>query len=132
HALGHDWYDDSKATNPAAAMAALGEFARVIWICGGLTKGLDLSAMRDAVAAHVRYAYVIGHDARPFLSLLQAAGVQAEYVRTMEQAVAAAAQSPDELPVLLSPAAASQDQFRDYAERGRAFVNAVRKLERQA
>ncbi|RMH61997.1 MAG: UDP-N-acetylmuramoyl-L-alanine--D-glutamate ligase, partial [Zetaproteobacteria bacterium] len=33
HALGHDWYDDSKATNPAAAMAALGEFARVIWIC---------------------------------------------------------------------------------------------------
>jgi len=129
HAQGRDWYDDSKATNPDAAMAALGCFERVLWICGGLCKGLTLERMRETVARHVVRAYVIGRDPAPFQALLRAAGVPFECVGDLGQAVAMAAHHGECLPVVLSPAAASQDQFRDYAERGRTFVAAVRALE---
>ena len=132
HYRGRDWYDDSKATNPDAAMAALNSFDKVLWICGGLHKDVDLAPMAQAIARHVRHAYVIGEDPRPYLELVKSVGVPAIHTGTIEQAVQLAARFAHPLPVLLSPAAASQDQFRNYAERGRQFTAAVRSLEQAA
>ena len=126
---GKEWFDDSKATNPDAAEAALCTFERVLWICGGLRKGLDISSLRGAVAEHVEHAFVIGTDPEPFVELAATAGVPATVSETVQQAVDQAAQLQTELPVLLAPAAASQDQFRDYAERGEVFAASVRHLE---
>jgi UDP-N-acetylmuramoylalanine--D-glutamate ligase len=125
---GHEWYNDSKATNPDAAKAALESFDRVIWICGGMRKGLDLAALEPVVRRHAAYAIVIGEDAAPFLELLARADVPATYARHIDRAVALAADDPSPLPVLLSPAAASMDQFKNYAERGRAYADGVTRL----
>lgn len=127
-ALGRDWYDDSKATNPDAAMAALNSFKKTIWICGGLRKGLDLAPLIPAVREHVTQALVVGKETAPYVEMLKAAEVPYEVVGTIDKAVAKAARCDGNDPVLLSPAAASQDQFRDYVERGNAFVAAVEKL----
>ena len=128
---GREWYNDSKATNPDAAIAALKSFHQVIWICGGLRKGLDVSVLKEAVASHVEHVYIIGKDPGAFVKLADAAGVPSSFVKNMDQAVKQASMSQDGLPVLLSPAAASQDQFSDYAERGRVFVDAVKALEKK-
>ncbi len=124
-----EWFNDSKATNPNAARAALESFHQVIWICGGLRKGLDVSTLSETVADHVEQVFVIGADAKPFTDLAAAAGVSCSFVKTVEQAVKQAAHAVGGVPVLLSPAAASQDQFRDYIERGNAFAAAVSALE---
>jgi UDP-N-acetylmuramoylalanine--D-glutamate ligase len=129
---GREWYNDSKATNPDAARAALQSFPQVIWICGGLRKELDVSMLQETVSRHVEHAFIIGNDSKPFADLAFAAGVPATIVKTMAQAVKQAMQTQFGIPVLLSPAAASQDQFRDYSERGTAFVDAVRQLEKAA
>lgn len=123
-----EWIDDSKATNPAAAMAALGEFENVIWICGGLPKELDLMPMQKVVKARVRQAFVIGKNTKPFEALLRQSGVPATCAGSIGKAVGLAA-SEAPCPVLLSPAAASQDQFRNYVQRGQAFAKAVAGLE---
>jgi len=129
---GHDWFDDSKATNPDAARAALTTFDRVHWICGGLSKGLDLAPLGEAAKKHVEHAFVIGSDMETFSRFLAETGVPYTAAGQMRQAVTLAARMPDALPVLLSPAAASQDQFRDYAERGNAFASAIVGLGEQA
>jgi len=126
---GREWFNDSKATNPDAARAALASFHQVIWICGGLRKGIDVSVLGEAVADHVEYMFVIGADAKPFTNLATAAGVPCSFVKTIEQAVKQAAHAVEGVPVLLSPAAASQDQFRDYIERGNTFIESVDNLE---
>ncbi|MBA8828358.1 UDP-N-acetylmuramoyl-L-alanine--D-glutamate ligase [Alpinimonas psychrophila] len=129
------WIDDSKATNPHAADASLAANQSIVWIVGGLLKGVDIDAL---VAKHVnrlRGAVIIGQD-RTALSAaferhaptLPVAQVSAEENRdVMIHAVNLAAdmvQAGD--VVLLAPAAASMDQFTDYAERGRLFAQAVR------
>lgn len=129
---GREWFNDSKATNPDAARAALESFHQVVWICGGLRKELDISSLQEAVSRHVEHAFIIGNDSKPFADLAFAAGVPSTIVKTIAQAVKQAMQAQSGIPVLLSPAAASQDQFRDYAERGAAFVDAVRQLEKAA
>jgi len=129
---GKSWYDDSKATNPDAVVAALNSFDKVIWVCGGLTKGLDLMPMLSTVQERVALALVIGVDARPFAALLEASGVPYRVVTNIDEAVTQAGRSSLTHPVLLSPAAASQDQFRDYADRGRSFCDAVVMLEKAA
>jgi len=126
---GREWFNDSKATNPEAASAALASFHQVIWICGGLRKGIDVSVLGETVADHVEHMFVIGADAKPFTNLAAAAGVPCSFVKTIEQAVKQAARAVEGVPVLLSPAAASQDQFRDYIERGNTFAESVRLLE---
>ncbi|MDX8404885.1 MAG: UDP-N-acetylmuramoyl-L-alanine--D-glutamate ligase [Mariprofundus sp.] len=126
---GRTWFNDSKATNPDAARAALQSFAQVIWVCGGLRKGLDVTVLKDVVAEHVALMLVVGEDSVPFLDLASLAGVSIEVAGTIEQAVKRASMAQPGLPVLLSPAAASQDQFRNYAERGRCFADAVSALE---
>jgi len=129
---GREWFDDSKATNPDAAKAALESFHHVIWICGGLRKELDVSTLKQTVANHVGQMFIIGLDPKPYLELAEAAGVPAQFVKTMDQAVKQAAHAQAGLPVLLSPAAASQDQFRDYVERGRMFASEVKVLEQKS
>jgi len=132
HRAGKPWYDDSKATNPNAAIAALDSFEQVIWVCGGLTKGLDLMPMLPVVQKHVALAFVIGLDANPFAALLEEAGIAYRVVTHVDEAVVQAAKSNMPLPVLLSPAAASMDQFKDYTERGRCFYEAVAGLEKSS
>jgi len=130
--LGRAWYDDSKATNPDAAQAALASFDQVIWICGGLTKGLDLMPLTETVKQHVASAYMIGKQTKPYREMLRLAGVPCKVAGNMHRAVRLAAECKLSLPVLLSPAAASQDQFKDYADRGDKFAEAVAALEKAA
>ncbi len=129
YTAGRAWYDDSKATNPDAACAALGSFERVLWICGGLRKGLELAPLVRAARRHVAHGFVIGKDTTAFAQMLSEARVPYDLAGDMHRAVSMAAAYPDPLPVLLSPAAASQDQFSDYAERGRCFSDAIACLE---
>ncbi|MDQ6963908.1 MAG: UDP-N-acetylmuramoyl-L-alanine--D-glutamate ligase [Mariprofundales bacterium] len=124
----HDWFNDSKATNPAAAAAALVALDRAVWICGGVTKGVDLSPLRSVVRDHVPLMVVIGRESAPFVALADSADVAYEVADSMEQAVYLAATLGQQMPVVLSPAAASFDQFANYAARGDAFVAAVRGL----
>jgi len=125
---GRDWYDDSKATNPQAAVAALDSFNKVIWICGGLRKGLDLKPLIPAIREHVSQAFVIGKESSAYTDILKEAGVSYQVAGKVERAVSQAAKCDGSDPVLLSPAAASQDQFANYSERGKAFAKAVMAL----
>lgn len=133
-ANGVRWIDDSKATNPHAADASLASFESVVWIVGGLLKGVDISELVKKYANKLAAAVVIGKDRAAVLeALAQNAGqvpvieIQAEAGQAvMDQAVAAAAEfAKDQDVVLLAPAAASMDQFRDYADRGSSFAKAA-------
>ena len=123
-AAGVEYVNDSKATNPDATIQALTAFPGGIHlILGGSLKGSDFSALAGAVAAApVARVYLIGQAADSLAAALDAAGVEAERSGTLAAAVhaAAAAARPGET-VLLSPACASFDQFRDYEERGETF-----------
>ncbi|MGP7795938.1 UDP-N-acetylmuramoyl-L-alanine--D-glutamate ligase [Sphingomonas sp. CLY1604] len=125
---GVTFVDDSKATNPESAAPALGAFDRIHWIVGGKRKGDDLDACApyfDRIAA----AYTIGEAGALFADLLTGKVPHVEQSGDLASAVraAAAAARPGEV-VLLSPACASFDQFRDYEERGAAFRAAVEAL----
>jgi len=125
------WYDDSKGTNVGAALAALRGLGRpAVLIAGGDGKGQDFAPLAPAVAAHARAALLIGRDAPLIERALAASGVPLERCATLEAAVArAAALAREGDAVLLSPACASFDMFRDYRERGAAFAAAVAALE---
>lgn len=119
--------DDSKATNPESTAPALGAFPRVHWILGGKAKGAELDACRPYFD-HVAHAYTIGEAGPVFAGLLRDAMPVTES-GTLDQAVTdAAANARAGDTVLLSPAAASFDQFRDYEHRGAAFRAAVEAL----
>jgi UDP-N-acetylmuramoylalanine--D-glutamate ligase len=126
---GVSYYDDSKGTNVGAVVRALQGFERpVVLIAGGLSKGADLSPLADKVEGKVRKAILIG-EASGEMEKIFTGRTETERASSMEDAVRksrAAAKSGDS--VLLSPACASFDMFRDYAERGDAFQAAVRKL----
>ena len=117
------WYDDSKGTNAAATAKSLDGFAdgRVHLILGGRGKGADLAALAPLVRQKARRAYLIGEAAGEFARAL---GASAPFERseTLERAVAAAARAarPGDV-VLLSPACASFDQFRNFVHRGERF-----------
>ena len=129
------WVDDSKATNPHAAQAALGAFDSVVWVVGGLLKGVDVDALVVRNIGRLRGAIVIGVDRQPLLEAFARHAPElpvfpveeTETERVMPAVVrlsAAVAVSGD--TVLLAPAAASMDQFTDYADRGDRFASAVR------
>ena len=128
-ASGVRYIDDSKGTNVGATLAAVaGLPGPLILIAGGDGKGQDFAPLATAFAGKVRAALLIGRDARQLGASLQ--GVCAvEYCSSLEVAVERAAQlaRPGEV-VLLSPACASLDMFRDYAHRGEVFAQAVRSL----
>lgn len=119
--------NDSKATNPTSTAPALAAYPAVHWILGGLAKTDELDACAPHFG-HVKAAYTIG-EAGPMFAQLLAPHMAVTRSVTMEAAVAqaAAAAQPGEA-VLLSPACASFDQFRDYEARGDAFRAAVEAL----
>lgn len=139
------WVNDSKATNPHAAQASLSAFESVIWIAGGLPKGVSYDQLVEHHASRLRAVILIGTDNQSLLSALQRHAPAVTVVTTsgpgapdsavdprdghaamrvaVQQARALAA--PHDT-VLMAPAAASMDQFRDYADRGDAFMNSVR------
>jgi UDP-N-acetylmuramoylalanine--D-glutamate ligase len=122
---GVEWYDDSKGTNVGATVAALrGLGKKAVLILGGEGKGQDFSPLGPVVSAHASKALLIGRDA-PLIAKV----VPGESCRSLEEAVERAAQvaKPGEA-VLLSPACASFDMFRDYRHRGEAFAAAVKAL----
>ena len=130
---GVDYVDDSKATNVGAALAALaglGDARRrhIVLIAGGDGKGADFSPLAEPVGRFVKAVVLMGRDA-PALNRVLADCAPIVHVADMNAAVAAAAAAaaPGDL-VLLSPACASLDMFRNYEHRGRAFAEAVEAL----
>lgn len=132
---GVSWVNDSKATNPHAAAAALESYDSVVWIVGGLLKGADLTEVMTAHLGRLRAVIVIGVDRSTVTEMFTRHAPQlpvfevnaADTKEVMPEAVrlaAAAATAGD--TVLLAPAAASMDQFTDYADRGNRFAEAVR------
>ena len=127
------WVDDSKATNPHAAAASLNSFEKVVWIVGGLLKGVDLGDLVSKYANRLSAAIVIGKEREAILTALaqNAPGVPVTEIsdqdKVMHQVVRAAKQvaKPGDV-VLLAPAAASMDQFKDYADRGNQFAQQVK------
>ena len=125
---GVHWYDDSKGTNVGATIAALRGLGRkAVLILGGEGKGQDFSLLRPAVHNFASRVLLIGRDT-PLIEAALAA-LPTERCATLEAAVARAAQlaQPGEA-VLLSPACASFDMFRDYKHRGDVFAAAVKAL----
>jgi UDP-N-acetylmuramoylalanine--D-glutamate ligase len=127
---GVEWLDDSKGTNVGATIAALrGLSAKTVLILGGEGKGQNFAPLAPAIRDHARQVLLIGRDAASIGKAISISGVPAERVATMEMAVSRAAQiaKPGDA-VLLSPACASFDMFRDYRQRGEAFAAAVKGL----
>lgn len=124
---GVSYVDDSKATNPHAALAAIDAYESVVLIAGGLAKGLDLTPLAEAPG--VRAVVGIG-SAGP--RLVEVAGERGHLARDMKEAVGIAAglARPGDT-VLLAPGAASFDQFDSYAARGEAFAAAVGDLDEE-
>ncbi|BEV13511.1 UDP-N-acetylmuramoyl-L-alanine--D-glutamate ligase [Herbaspirillum sp. DW155] len=130
-----EYYDDSKGTNVGATVAALnglglgGRPNRIVLIAGGDGKGQDFSPLDLPVQKYARAVLLIGRDAPTVRAALADSGVELIDCATLEQAVEQAgqiAQAGD--IVLLSPACASLDMFRNYAHRAEVFVDAVREL----
>ena len=120
----------SATTNPGAALRSLASFtAPVVWIAGGRDKGLDFAPLAEAASGRVRAAVLVGEAAGKLKDAL-ADRVAVHAAASLDEAVQAAARLAREGDVvLLAPACASQDQFRDFAERGERFREAVARLE---
>ncbi|MGB9991380.1 UDP-N-acetylmuramoyl-L-alanine--D-glutamate ligase [Pseudoduganella rhizocola] len=134
---GVEFYDDSKGTNVGATVAALnglgksfgGEHQRLVLIAGGDGKGQEFDPLAEPVARYVRAVVLIGRDAPGIRAALADTGVPMEDFATLEEATkraAALAQNGD--AVLLSPACASLDMFKNYAHRAQVFIDTVREL----
>ncbi|MBL8471832.1 MAG: UDP-N-acetylmuramoyl-L-alanine--D-glutamate ligase [Rhodocyclaceae bacterium] len=129
---GVDYYDDSKGTNVGATLAAVEGMGRpLVVIAGGDGKGQDFAPLGPALAQHARRVLLIGRDAATIGGVLTAHGVAHQTATDLPQAVAlaAAAARPGDA-VLLSPACASLDMFRNYAHRAQVFIDAVHALAR--
>ncbi|WP_067782909.1 UDP-N-acetylmuramoyl-L-alanine--D-glutamate ligase [Actinomyces vulturis] len=131
------WIDDSKATNPHAAMAALRSVTpgTAVWIAGGDTKGADFTELVATVAPALRAAILIGKDHSQLNALLVPMGIPVvslpdqlpeELMTTVVREAVLLAQRGD--TVLLAPACASWDQFDNYGQRGDLFADAVRAM----
>jgi len=131
------WVDDSKATNSHAADAALASFESVVWIVGGLLKGTELGPLVHKHKKRLKGVVVIGINRQPVVEAF------ARHAPTVPVFEVTAPETKDVMPeavrlavsiagrgdvVLLAPAAASMDQFTDYADRGNRFAAAVRDL----
>jgi UDP-N-acetylmuramoylalanine--D-glutamate ligase len=132
---GVTWYNDSKGTNVGATLAAiegLGESikGKLVLIAGGIGKGADFSQLQAGVARYVKTIILIGKDAPLIAAALQdIKTLTIEYSETLQHAVQGAkAYAKQHDIVVLSPACASLDMFRDFEERGEIFKTLVRGL----
>lgn len=127
------YYDDSKATNVGAALAAIEGLGadidgKLVLIAGGDGKGADFSSMREPVARFCRAVVLLGRDAEQIAAVLGDA-LPLVRVRTLDEAVSRSAELAQEGDaVLLSPACASLDMFNNFEERGRLFAQAAEGL----
>ena len=140
------WINDSKATNPHAADASLAAFTKVVWIAGGLSKGVDYNDLVARHAQRLSAVLLIGTDtaglrqalaehapAVPVHDITGAAGAEAAQLPSGAQVMTRAVRKAAQIAVagdtvLMAPAAASMDQFSSYAQRGNAFISAVSDL----
>jgi UDP-N-acetylmuramoylalanine--D-glutamate ligase len=124
--------DDSKATNPHAALAALESLTDAVLIAGGQAKGVDLSPLASA-APKLAAVVAIGESAPALVRIFEGLSVPVTVAATMEEAVESAyGLAPRRGTVILAPACASQDMFRDYRERGDRFAAAARAVAARA
>ena len=126
---GVTYYDDSKGTNVGSTVAALGGLTQpVVLIAGGDGKGQDFTPLREPVSRRARAVVLIGRDAALIAAALDGCGVPCVNAADMDDAISRAqALAKDGDAVLLSPACASFDMFRNYNHRGEVFADAVRK-----
>ncbi len=125
---GVDYYNDSKATNVDATIKALESFpANIHLILGGKDKGSDYSVLNDLLRHRVKRVYTIGAAAEKIESQIK--NVEVVHAETLENALrkANALAEPGDV-VLLAPACASFDQFKNYEQRGQVFKEIVREL----
>ncbi|HEU4676295.1 MAG TPA: UDP-N-acetylmuramoyl-L-alanine--D-glutamate ligase [Motilibacteraceae bacterium] len=130
------WVDDSKATNTHAAAASLRAYESVVWVAGGLAKGAEFDDLVAAARPRLRAVVLIGRDraqiaqalARhaPDVPVIEVAATETGAMDEVVRAAAELARAGD--TVLLAPACASMDMFRDYGARGDAFADAVTRL----
>jgi UDP-N-acetylmuramoylalanine--D-glutamate ligase len=126
--------NDSKATNAHAANSSLSAYDSVVWIVGGLFKGVNPAELIKKHGTRLRAAVLIGSEteqlAKLFSELLPGTAISVISGDSVMRDAVLAAQTLAEPgdTVLLAPAAASMDQFRDYADRGESFVRAVGEL----
>jgi UDP-N-acetylmuramoylalanine--D-glutamate ligase len=121
------YIDDSKATNPHAALATVSGYERVVLVCGGRSKGVDLSPLAAAIP-RLAGVVVLGEAASELVTLFDGS-VPVRRVGSIEEAVSEAARlAPPDGNVILAPACSSWDMFRDYRERGDRFAVAVKAL----
>jgi UDP-N-acetylmuramoylalanine--D-glutamate ligase len=133
-----NWVDDSKATNPHAAIASLLSYFNVIWIAGGLAKGASMDELAKRAGSRIKSIILIGQDREIIAQAFALHSPTTQLVRVdqsgdakqlMKDVVAQAkktAKSGD--TVLLAPACASMDQFDSYVERGQLFAQAIKEL----
>ena len=130
---GVDWINDSKGTNVGATVSAIAGIGdaiegKIVLIAGGQGKGADFNEMHTPIADFARFVVLIGEDACKIEAVI-AEKVPVVYASSLDEAVSLAhsqAQSGD--VVLLSPACASFDMFRDFNHRGDDFITAVHAL----
>ena len=128
------WVDDSKATNPHAAAASLAAYRSIVWVAGGLLKGAEVDELVRGAAPRLRAVVLLGTDRRQFVDALQRHAPDVPVVEVsrldtgamLDVVSAARALARPGDTVLLAPAAASMDCFRDYKQRGDLFAEAVR------
>jgi UDP-N-acetylmuramoylalanine--D-glutamate ligase len=133
------YVDDSKATNPHAALASLRAFDSVVWVAGGLAKGATFDELVTSASDRMRGAVVLGADRQliadalarhaPDVRVIEVPDTDTGVMERVVNAATSLAREGD--TVLLAPACASQDLFVSYAERGDAFAAAVERLRGQ-
>ena len=128
-----EYYDDSKGTNVGATAAALNGLGnavgKIVLIAGGVGKGQDFAPLHDPVARYVSAVCLIGQASDQIAAALQGCGIRILRCTSMEQAVQQASElaAPSD-KVLLSPACASFDMFKNYAHRAEVYADAVREI----
>ncbi len=121
------YVNDSKATNPTSTAPALGAYPAIHWLLGGQAKGDDLDACLPNLG-NVRAAYAFGEDGAKLAAILQGKVDVAAYPKLRDATLAAASAAKAGETVLLSPACASFDEFRDFEHRGDSFREIVAAL----
>jgi UDP-N-acetylmuramoylalanine--D-glutamate ligase len=138
---GVTWIDDSKATNPHAALASLSAYDPVVWVAGGLAKGASFDELVVSVHDRLRGVVLLGRDAEvirksltrhaPDVPVIEVAAGETDGEGPMDRVVAGAASLAHAGDtVLLAPGCASMDMFADYGARGDAFAEAVHRNRR--